>query len=51
MRKTYFLVLPFLLFSIFTLNSYSQETQTIEVILDSYEFVPDTIVVEVNKPV
>lgn len=31
--------------------SYSQETRVIEVTLDSYEFIPDKIVVEVNKPV
>lgn len=32
-------------------NSFGEEVQTIDVILDSYKFVPEKIVVEVNKPV
>lgn len=36
---------------IFTNYSFSEEPQKIEVILDSYKFIPDKIVVEVNKPV
>lgn len=51
MRNISILVLSIFLLSIFTFSSYSQETQKVEVILDSYEFVPDKIVVEVNKPV
>ncbi len=41
-----------ILFTVFfTSSSIAEETQTIEVILDSYKFVPEKIVVEVNKPV
>ncbi|MGH7886199.1 MAG: cupredoxin domain-containing protein [Thermodesulfobacteriota bacterium] len=51
MKIIYSAVLIFLLAGFFSSYSYSQETQIIEVVLDSYKFVPEKIVVEVNKPV